>query len=72
MARCYICDSLLGESEIEYEQDHQRWRPCNVCIEASGEKEIRLLNTDEEDGGIFDFTLDEFTETYRALGIDEE
>lgn len=64
MCKCYICDNRLGPSEIEFEPDYGKWRPCNTCIDLSGE---RAFKTEEE---TFDFTEEELAATLEGLGIE--
>lgn len=31
--RCFICDSVLQDSEIKVNPDHQDFDPCGTCLE---------------------------------------
>lgn len=30
--KCYICDNLLKEQEINWNSDHDDWEPCVKCL----------------------------------------
>lgn len=30
--RCYICDRVLDEDHIQYNQDHRDFDPCPTCL----------------------------------------
>jgi hypothetical protein len=31
--RCKICNAILADSEIKFNEDHQEWDPCGVCLD---------------------------------------
>ena len=35
--RCHICDRVLNEGEISYNNDHQEFDPCPACLVAISE-----------------------------------
>lgn len=30
--RCYICQTVLTESSIQWNNDHKDWDPCPTCL----------------------------------------
>lgn len=29
--KCHICDATLGETEVQWNNDHKDWDPCGTC-----------------------------------------
>lgn len=32
--RCYICDKILEEDQVQFNQDHEDYDPCPSCLYA--------------------------------------
>ena len=42
--RCHICNSTLSPAEVQWNNDHKDWDPCNRCQEA-----IEAVFTDDSE-----------------------
>lgn len=32
--RCYICDKILEDDQVQYNEDHKDYDPCQTCLNA--------------------------------------
>lgn len=66
--RCYICNKILEDDHVQYNQDHKDFDPCPTCLNViedliAGYGDRPAIETDDFDPileGLFPTTYDPF------------
>ena len=61
--RCHICNNMLSEDEIKYEEDFQQYAPCRTCIDLSNVEAIAQLEYLDSEELVTGFDTEGLTST---------
>ena len=69
--RCHICNTVLDDDHVQFNQDHQDYDPCPTCLQVvedlvAGYGDRPAMETEDDDPileGLFPQIVDPFGET---------